>query len=146
MMVAPKDVEDKIARLAQIRATVDAAVYDRDPACSRYLEPLLYFKGFHALSTHRFAHELWSAGRRDFVRAGWLARQLEIDGVAHLHTHFISMPADIAALAARLSARPFSISASDELLRAEIRTLLRDAATPPKPRRPTKPSLRCMMA
>ena len=32
-----------------------AAVFDRDPACSRYLEPLLYFKGFHALVTHRFA-------------------------------------------------------------------------------------------
>ena len=26
-----------------------AAVYDRDPACTRYIEPLLYFKGFHAL-------------------------------------------------------------------------------------------------
>lgn len=44
-----------------------AAVYDRDPACSRYLEPLLYFKGFHALVTHRYAHELWQAGRRDFA-------------------------------------------------------------------------------
>jgi serine O-acetyltransferase len=44
-----------------------AAVYDRDPACNRYLEPLLYFKGFHALATHRFAHELWRAGRRDFA-------------------------------------------------------------------------------
>jgi serine O-acetyltransferase len=44
-----------------------AAVYDRDPACSRYLEPLLYFKGFHALVTHRFAHELWKLGRRDFA-------------------------------------------------------------------------------
>jgi serine O-acetyltransferase len=44
-----------------------AAVYDRDPACSRYLEPLLYFKGFHALVTHRFAHELWRVGRRDFA-------------------------------------------------------------------------------
>jgi len=44
-----------------------AAVYDRDPACSRYLEPLLYFKGFHALVTHRFAHELWKMGRRDFA-------------------------------------------------------------------------------
>lgn len=44
-----------------------AAVYDRDPACSRYIEPLLYFKGFHALVTHRFAHELWKAGRRDFA-------------------------------------------------------------------------------
>lgn len=44
-----------------------AAVYDRDPACSRYLEPLLYFKGFHALVTHRFAHELCKLGRRDFA-------------------------------------------------------------------------------
>ena len=44
-----------------------AAVYDRDPACKRYLEPLLYFKGFHALVTHRFAHALWQAGRRDFA-------------------------------------------------------------------------------
>jgi serine O-acetyltransferase len=44
-----------------------AAVYDRDPACNRYIEPLLYFKGFHALVTHRFAHELLKAGRRDFA-------------------------------------------------------------------------------
>lgn len=44
-----------------------AAVYDRDPACNRYLEPLLYFKGFQALATYRFAHELWRMGRRDFA-------------------------------------------------------------------------------
>ena len=44
-----------------------AAVRDRDPACQRYIEPLLYFKGFHALVTHRFAHELYKAGRRDFA-------------------------------------------------------------------------------
>src|SRR5262245_60105419 len=44
-----------------------AAVRDRDPACSRYIEPLLYFKGFHALVTHRFAHELLKQGRRDFA-------------------------------------------------------------------------------
>jgi serine O-acetyltransferase len=44
-----------------------AAVYDRDPACTRYIEPLLYFKGFHALVTHRFAHALWNDGRRDFA-------------------------------------------------------------------------------
>ncbi len=44
-----------------------AAVYDRDPACTRYLEPFLYFKGFHALVAHRFAHELWKSGRRDFA-------------------------------------------------------------------------------
>lgn len=44
-----------------------AAVYDRDPACTRYLDPLLYFKGFHALVTHRFAHALWERGRHDFA-------------------------------------------------------------------------------
>jgi serine O-acetyltransferase len=43
------------------------AVYDRDPACTRFLDPLLYFKGFHALVTHRFAHALWKGGRRDFA-------------------------------------------------------------------------------
>lgn len=44
-----------------------AAVYDRDPACKRVIEPLLYFKGFHALQTYRFAHTLWQQGRRDFA-------------------------------------------------------------------------------
>lgn len=43
------------------------AVFDRDPACQRYLEPILYFKGFHALATHRFAHALWNAGRHDLA-------------------------------------------------------------------------------
>ena len=49
-----------------IRADL-SAVYDRDPACSRLIDPLLYFKGFHALETYRFAHSLWHAGRRDFA-------------------------------------------------------------------------------
>jgi serine O-acetyltransferase len=43
------------------------AVYDRDPACERFLDPLLYFKGFHAIQTHRLAHFLWETGRRDFA-------------------------------------------------------------------------------
>ena len=43
------------------------AVYDRDPACTRFMEPVLYFKGFHAIQTHRLAHWLWSRGRRDFA-------------------------------------------------------------------------------
>ena len=44
-----------------------AAVYDRDPACHRLIDPLLYFKGFHALQTHRMAHALWTEQRRDFA-------------------------------------------------------------------------------
>ncbi|SHI61605.1 serine O-acetyltransferase [Aureimonas altamirensis] len=43
------------------------AVFDRDPACERYVEPLLYFKGFHAIQAHRLAHWLWQQGRRDFA-------------------------------------------------------------------------------
>jgi serine O-acetyltransferase len=43
------------------------AVLDRDPACERLIEPLLYFKGFHGLQTHRFAHLLLLNGRRDFA-------------------------------------------------------------------------------
>src|SRR5688500_15863115 len=44
-----------------------AAVADRDPACTRVIEPVLYFKGFHALQTHRLAHWLWQRGRQDFA-------------------------------------------------------------------------------
>ena len=43
------------------------AVYDRDPACTRFMEPVLYFKGFHAIQTHRLAHWLWNKGRQDFA-------------------------------------------------------------------------------
>ena len=43
------------------------AVYDRDPACSRFIQPVLYFKGFHAIQTHRLAHWLWNRGREDFA-------------------------------------------------------------------------------
>ncbi len=43
------------------------AVAKRDPACRRLLEPLLFFKGYHALETYRFAHSLWASGRKDFA-------------------------------------------------------------------------------
>jgi serine O-acetyltransferase len=43
------------------------AVADRDPACTRFLEPVLYFKGFHAIQTHRLAHWLWRRGRQDLA-------------------------------------------------------------------------------
>jgi serine O-acetyltransferase len=49
-------------------ARVDlAATLERDPACNRALEPLLYFKGYQAIQTHRFAHAMHKAGRRDFA-------------------------------------------------------------------------------
>jgi len=48
------------------RADIVATV-DRDPAAHRYIVPLLYFKGFHAIQTHRLAHWLWKKGRKDFA-------------------------------------------------------------------------------
>ena len=44
-----------------------AATLERDPACHRAIEPLLYFKGYQAIQTHRFANALWQLGRRDFA-------------------------------------------------------------------------------
>src|SRR6187397_2010605 len=43
------------------------ATLDRDPATNRFLEPVLYFKGFHAIQTHRLAHWLWAKDRKDFA-------------------------------------------------------------------------------
>ena len=58
---------DDDASIAQaFRADIVATV-DRDPASSRLIEPVLYFKGFHAIQTHRLAHWLWGKGRRDFA-------------------------------------------------------------------------------
>ncbi len=43
------------------------AVYDRDPACHRFLQPILYFKGYQAVQAYRVAHWLWTEGRRDLA-------------------------------------------------------------------------------
>jgi glycosyltransferase involved in cell wall biosynthesis len=65
----------------------------------------------------RYCATVFAALRRgrqallDFAQAGWLAVQLRDDGVKHLHTHFISMPADVAEAVSALTAMPFSISA-----------------------------------
>lgn len=59
-------VEAQSAYRDALRADI-AAVIDRDPACDRVIEPVLYFKGFHAIETHRLAHWLWGQGRRDFA-------------------------------------------------------------------------------
>jgi serine O-acetyltransferase len=44
-----------------------AAVLERDPATHRAIVPFLYFKGYQAIQTHRFAHALWKSGRKDFA-------------------------------------------------------------------------------
>lgn len=43
------------------------AVYDRDPACHRFMEPILFFKGFQAVQAYRVGHWLWSNGRKDLA-------------------------------------------------------------------------------
>ncbi|MDB5534616.1 MAG: serine O-acetyltransferase [Hyphomicrobiales bacterium] len=55
----PTITEDFVADLV--------AVLDRDPACTRFIEPILYFKGFQAIQAHRLAHWLWRNGRRDLA-------------------------------------------------------------------------------
>jgi len=44
-----------------------SAVFERDPACERLIEPFLYFKGFHAIQAHRLNHWLWHNEERDFA-------------------------------------------------------------------------------
>lgn len=43
------------------------AVFDRDPACHRYLQPILFFKGFQAVQAYRVGHWLWRQGRADLA-------------------------------------------------------------------------------
>jgi serine O-acetyltransferase len=52
--------------VAALRADIHA-VLERDPACRRFIEPFLYFKGFHAIQTHRLAHWLWNNQEIDFA-------------------------------------------------------------------------------
>jgi serine O-acetyltransferase len=43
------------------------AVYERDPACHRFLQPLLFFKGYQAVQAYRIGHWLWQTGRIDLA-------------------------------------------------------------------------------
>lgn len=57
-------VEPKLGQ--QARADI-VAVYERDPACHRFIQPLLYFKGFQAIQAYRIAHFLYLQGRHDLA-------------------------------------------------------------------------------
>lgn len=43
------------------------AVVDRDPACHRFLQPILFFKGYQAMQAYRVGHWLWQQGRIDLA-------------------------------------------------------------------------------
>lgn len=40
------------------------AIQNRDPACRSIIEPMLYFKGFMAITVYRISHHLWTENRR----------------------------------------------------------------------------------
>ena len=53
--------------LVQSAAEDIIAICDRDPACESPLSPLLFYKGFAAISTYRVSHQLWRDGRKDLA-------------------------------------------------------------------------------
>ena len=70
MVVVREIVQDAYAQEPELveAARADlAAVFERDPACHRLLQPILYFKGFQAMQCYRVAHWLWRTGQRDLA-------------------------------------------------------------------------------
>ena len=70
MVVVREIVEEAYAsdpRLIEAARADLVAVYERDPACHRLLQPVLYFKGYQALQAYRIAHYLWSNGHTDLA-------------------------------------------------------------------------------
>lgn len=76
MKLASEEMSEQILReiadeaYAASAALVDAAradlvaVYERDPACHRLIQPILFFKGFQAIQAYRIGHWLWTSGRQ----------------------------------------------------------------------------------
>ena len=61
------DALDDQPALGEVFRADIVATLDRDPATTRCIEPVLYYKGFHAIQTHRLAHWLLGKGRKDFA-------------------------------------------------------------------------------
>ncbi len=59
-----REIIEKDPELLQSVARDLIAIHDRDPACHSTLEPLMFFKGFLAISTYRISHYLWNANRK----------------------------------------------------------------------------------
>lgn len=57
------------------------AVMERDPACTRLIDALLYFKGFHAIQAHRVAHLLWNQKRYPLAYhlQSQVSKELQVD-------------------------------------------------------------------
>jgi serine O-acetyltransferase len=79
MKLASREMSEQILREIFDEAYVDdgvltaaaradlVAIFDRDPACHRLIQPLLFFKGFQAVQAYRLGHWLWNAGRKDLA-------------------------------------------------------------------------------
>lgn len=49
-------------------ARADAvATLERDPACHRIIQPLMFFKGYQAIQSYRVAHYMWRMGRHNMA-------------------------------------------------------------------------------
>ena len=70
MVVVREIVEEAYAAehalVAASRADL-VAIFERDPACHRLLQPILYFKGYQAIQAYRVGHYLWTQGHRDLA-------------------------------------------------------------------------------
>lgn len=70
MVVVREMVEEAYAQapgLVQAARADLVAIYERDPACHRLLQPILYFKGYQAMQAYRVGHHLWTKGHRDLA-------------------------------------------------------------------------------
>ncbi len=70
MMVVREVVQQAYAddpSLVQAARADLVAIYERDPACHRLLQPILYFKGYQAVQAYRVGHYLWTHGKYDLA-------------------------------------------------------------------------------
>ncbi|MFT6088912.1 MAG: serine O-acetyltransferase [Akkermansiaceae bacterium] len=70
MMVVREMVEEAYNNDASLIKAARAdlvAIYERDPACHRLLQPILYFKGYQAVQAYRVGHYLWTKGQYDLA-------------------------------------------------------------------------------
>jgi serine O-acetyltransferase len=82
-MLAREILDEAFAAAPEIGEAVRAdlsAVFERDPACHRYLDAFLFYKGFLAIQAHRVAHWLWRDGREPMALF-FQSRVSEIFGV-----------------------------------------------------------------
>ncbi len=64
--IADEAYDDDPELVTAARADL-VAVNERDPACKRFIQPMLYFKGFQAMQAYRISHWLWKKERHDMA-------------------------------------------------------------------------------